>query len=195
MLNPEQGGTERAAPVGVLADGADRSLLLVDDDAAFRTRLGRAMEAKGYEVRTAASVREGLTAIAAKPPAFVVTDLRVGEGSGLDIVDALHRSRPEARSVVLTGYGNIASAVTAMRRGAFDFLAKPADAEQVHGTLASDPGSKEALPEVLMSADRVKWEHIQRAHELCGHNVSETARRLGMHRRTLQRILQKRAPR
>jgi two-component system response regulator RegA len=173
---------------------ADRSLLLVDDDKAFLTRLERAMEKRGFAVRSADTVAGGLSAIAAEPPAYAVVDLRLEDGNGLDVVDALHRRRPDARAVVLTGYGNIATAVTAVKLGAVDYLSKPADADDVINALLATGEAPPAPPENPMSADRVRWEHIQRVYELCDRNVSETARRLNMHRRTLQRILAKRAP-
>lgn len=173
---------------------ADRSLLLVDDDKPFLTRLARAMETRGFEVRTAETVAEGIQHVAKQPPAYAVVDLRLSDGNGLDVIEALHASRPDARVIVLTGYGNIATAVTAVKLGAIDYLAKPADADAVYGALMSDDASRTPLPENPMSADRVRWEHIQRVYELCNRNVSETARRLNMHRRTLQRILAKRAP-
>jgi two-component system response regulator RegA len=173
---------------------ADPTLLLVDDDKAFLGRLERAMEKRGFAVRSADTVAAGITAVEDKAPAYAVVDLRLEDGNGLDIVDALHRKRPDARAVVLTGYGNIATAVTAVRLGAVDYLAKPADADDVILALLAVGGSQPALPENPMSADRVRWEHIQRVYELCERNVSETARRLNMHRRTLQRILAKRAP-
>ncbi|UJQ93448.1 ActR/PrrA/RegA family redox response regulator transcription factor [Mariluticola halotolerans] len=173
----------------------DRSLLLVDDDKPWLTRLERAMERRGFDVRIADSVAGGLAAVAAAPPAFAVVDLRLEDGNGLDVVSALHARRADARAVVLTGYGNIATAVTAVKLGAVDYLAKPADADDVIKALLSDTEDKPEPPENPMSADRVRWEHIQRVYELCDRNVSETARRLNMHRRTLQRILAKRAPR
>jgi two-component system response regulator RegA len=173
---------------------ADRTLLLVDDDRAFVTRLARAMEARGFAVRTAESVAEGVAQVRGGPPGYAVVDLRLGDGNGLDVVEALHAARPDTRVVVLTGYGNIATAVTAVKLGAIDYLAKPADADAVYGALVGDGDSRAVLPENPMSADRVRWEHIQRVYELCSRNVSETARRLNMHRRTLQRILAKRAP-
>ncbi|MFT4095529.1 MAG: ActR/PrrA/RegA family redox response regulator transcription factor [Rhodoblastus sp.] len=176
-------------------DAGDRSLLIVDDDAAFLGRLARAMEARGYRVRTAASVADGLKAVEIDAPAFAVIDMRLGDGNGLDIISELKAKRPEARGVILTGYGNIATAVTAVKLGAFDYLAKPADADEIDAALRSITPDHADLPENPMSADRVRWEHIQRVYELCGRNVSETARRLSMHRRTLQRILAKRAPR
>ncbi len=173
----------------------DRSLLIVDDDSAFLGRLARAMETRGYAVRTASSVAEGMKAVDASPPAFAVIDMRLGDGNGLDIISELKARRPDARGVILTGYGNIATAVTAVKLGAFDYLAKPADADEIDGALRSAVPDHAELPENPMSADRVRWEHIQRVYELCNRNVSETARRLSMHRRTLQRILAKRAPR
>ena len=176
-------------------DRADKSLLIVDDDRPFSTRLARAMESRGYQVRVAESVADGLAAIESEAPAFAVIDMRLGDGNGLDVIERLKSRRPDARGVILTGYGNIATAVTAVKMGAFDYLAKPADADEIHAALMAQPGERATPPENPMSADRVRWEHIQRVYELCGRNVSETARRLNMHRRTLQRILAKRAPR
>ncbi|MDE2578671.1 MAG: ActR/PrrA/RegA family redox response regulator transcription factor [Hyphomicrobiales bacterium] len=180
---------------GASAASEDRTLLLVDDDAAFLGRLARAMESRGYVVRSAGSVADGLAALQVLAPAFAVVDMRLGDGNGLDIIAELKTIRPDARGVVLTGYGNIATAVTAVKLGAFDYLAKPADADDIDAALRSVKPDHVDLPENPMSADRVRWEHIQRIYELCGRNVSETARRLNMHRRTLQRILAKRAPR
>ena len=180
---------------GVRRLAADKSLLIVDDDRPFSTRLARAMESRGYQVRVAESVADGLAAIEAEAPAFAVIDMRLGDGNGLDVIERLKERRPDARGVILTGYGNIATAVTAVKMGAFDYLAKPADADEIHAALMAPPGERATPPENPMSADRVRWEHIQRVYELCGRNVSETARRLNMHRRTLQRILAKRAPR
>jgi two-component system response regulator RegA len=174
---------------------ADRTLLIVDDDRVFLQRVARAMEARGYHVTIAETVKEGLAEVESHPPAFAVVDMRLGDGSGLDVISALKQRRPEARGIVLTGYGNIATAVTAVKMGAIDYLAKPADADEIDQALMAAPDRKPAPPENPMSADRVRWEHIQRVYELCGRNVSETARRLSMHRRTLQRILAKRAPR
>ena len=173
---------------------ADKTLLLVDDDKPFLTRLARAMETRGFEVLTAESVAEGIDHVKRAAPSFAVVDLRLGDGNGLDVIEALHQARPDARAVVLTGYGNIATAVTAVKLGAIDYLAKPADADAVYGALIGDTAARAVLPDNPMSADRVRWEHIQRVYELCNRNVSETARRLNMHRRTLQRILAKRAP-
>jgi two-component system response regulator RegA len=173
----------------------DLTLLLVDDDKPFLTRLARAMETRGFSVRMAETVAEGVEQVKKEPPGYAVVDLRLGDGNGLDVIEALHRSRPDARAVVLTGYGNIATAVTAVKLGAIDYLAKPADADDVyHALVASAATVKAPPPENPMSADRVRWEHIQRVYELCDRNGSETARRLNMHRRTVQRILAKRAP-
>ena len=177
-----------------IADLPDRSLLLLDDDAPLRTRLGRALEARGFMPELCASVSEALAAVKTHPPAFAVLDMRLEDGNGLKVVEAINEVRPDARVIMLTGYGNIATAVAAVKAGAGDYLSKPADADDVVRALLAQPGEAPPPPENPMSADRVRWEHIQRVYELCGHNVSETARRLNMHRRTLQRILAKRAP-
>jgi Response regulator consisting of a CheY-like receiver domain and a Fis-type HTH domain len=175
--------------------GPDRSLLIVDDDITFLTRLCRSMATRGFTVTAAHSVAEGLAAIGASAPAFAIIDMRLGDGNGLDVIRELKARRPDARGIILTGYGNIVTAVTAVKLGAFDYLAKPVDADEIFNALMATRHDKAELPENPMSADRVRWEHIQRIYELCGRNVSETARRLNMHRRTLQRILAKRAPR
>jgi two-component system response regulator RegA len=173
---------------------SDRSLLIVEDDKSFLQRLARAMEGRGFEVSMASSVADGLTHLETASPAFAVVDMRLEDGNGLDVISALKARRPDARAIILTGYGNIATAVNAVKLGAVDYLSKPADADDVVAALLSIDGRKPDLPENPMSADRVRWEHIQRIYELCDRNVSETARRLNMHRRTLQRILGKRAP-
>ena len=173
----------------------DRTLLIVEDDRPFRERLARAMEARGFGVVIAETVAQGVARAKEAPPAYAVVDLKLDDGSGLDVVEMLHAVKPEARVVVLTGFGNIATAVAAVKYGAIDYIPKPADADDILAALLAPPGHKPKPPENPMSADRVRWEHIQRVYELCGHNVSETARRLNMHRRTLQRILAKRSPR
>jgi len=174
----------------------DRTLLIVDDDAPLCQRLARAMERRGFIVATAESVAGGVQAVASAPSAFAVVDLRLTDGSGLDVVKALRKARPSARVVMLTGYGNIATAVAAVKAGAVDYIPKPVDADAVErALLATAESSLPPPPEDPMSADRVRWEHIQRVFEQCDRNVSETARRLKMHRRTLQRILGKHAPR
>jgi two-component system response regulator RegA len=175
--------------------GPDPSLLLVDDDELFVTRLGRAMEKRGFQPKTALSVTDALRLIGEAAPAFAVIDLRLEDGSGLDVVEALREAREDARIIVLTGYGAIATAVAAVKMGATDYLAKPADADDVTSALLASGELLPPPPENPMSADRVRWEHIQRVYEQCDRNVSETARRLHMHRRTLQRILAKRGPR
>jgi two-component system response regulator RegA len=173
----------------------DRSLLIVDDDVPLCQRLARAMERRGFVVATAETVAAGIAAVGIRPPAFAVVDLRLNDGSGLDVVSALRKARPSARIVMLTGYGNIATAVAAVKAGALDYLPKPADADAVEAALLAGEKALPPPPADPMSADRVRWEHIQRVFEQCDRNVSETARRLKMHRRTLQRILSKHAPR
>ncbi|WP_245593612.1 ActR/PrrA/RegA family redox response regulator transcription factor [Azospirillum halopraeferens] len=172
-----------------------RSLLIVDDDAPFRIRLARAMEKRGFNVVAVDSVALGVEVAQESAPAFAVVDLRLADGSGLDVVKCLRDARPDARIVMLTGYGNIATAVAAVKAGAVDYLPKPADADAVESALLADGRPLPEPPDNPMSADRVRWEHIQRVFEQCDRNVSETARRLKMHRRTLQRILNKHAPR
>lgn len=174
---------------------AERSLLIVEDDKSFLQRLAKALESRGFTVTTAESVAEGLMQLEQSPPAFAVVDMRLQDGNGLEVISALKRRRPDARGIILTGYGNIATAVNAIKLGAVDYLAKPVDADDVLAALLALDHKSIELPENPMSADRVRWEHIQRVYEMCGRNVSETARRLSMHRRTLQRILAKRAPR
>ena len=177
-----------------LSDFDNKSLLIVDDDSPFRERLSRAMEKKGFEVLQAESVKKGIEAVRGKKPGFAVVDLRLTDGNGLEVVKEIQTSNSSSRIIMLTGYGNIPTAVAAIKEGAIDYLAKPADADDVEKALLADPSKKAAPPENPMSADRVKWEHIHRVFELCNRNVSETARRLKMHRRTLQRILSKRSP-
>ena len=178
-----------------ISDFEDKSLLILDDDDPFRNRLARAMEKKGFQVSEAKSVEEGLKITGKTPTNFAVIDLRLEDGSGLEVVKALHKLKKESRIVMLTGYGDLSTAVAAVKAGATDYIAKPVDADDVESALLASPESKAKPPEDPMSADRVKWEHIHRVFELCNRNVSETARRLKMHRRTLQRILSKRSPR
>lgn len=175
--------------------GEDTSLLLVDDDEPFLKRLARAMEKRGFTPECAGSVAGGKAIATARPPAYAVVDLRLEDGNGLDVVEVLREKRPDCRVVVLTGYGAIATAVAAVKIGATDYLSKPADANDITAALLATQDQLPPPPENPMSADRVRWEHIQRVYELCDRNVSETARRLNMHRRTLQRILAKRSPR
>jgi len=177
-----------------ISEFKDNSLLIVDDDNPFRERLSRAMEKKGFQVSQAESVKIGIESVKIKKPAFAVVDLRLNDGNGLEVVKEIQVNNPDSRIIMLTGYGNISTAVAAIKEGAIDYLAKPADADDVEKALLADPNKKAPPPENPMSADRVKWEHIHRVFELCNRNVSETARRLKMHRRTLQRILSKRSP-
>jgi len=173
----------------------DKSLLIVDDDNPFRDRLARSMEKKGFNVTQAESVKSAIQKARENKPAFAVIDLRLGDGNGLEVVNEIQKSKKESKIVMLTGYGNIPTAVAAIKAGAIDYLAKPANAEDIEMALLADPDKKALPPKDPMSADRIKWEHIHRVFELCNRNVSETARRLKMHRRTLQRILSKKSPR
>jgi len=177
-----------------ISDFKDNSLLIVDDDYPFRDRLARSMEKKGFKVFQAESVKLGIEKAKETKPSFAVIDLRLEDGNGLEVVKTIRNLKNESRIVMLTGYGNIPTTVAAIKAGAIDYLAKPADAEDVETALLADPKDKASPPENPMSADRVKWEHIHRVFELCNRNVSETARRLKMHRRTLQRILSKKSP-
>lgn len=179
----------------LVAPSEDCELLLVDDDTLWLQRLARAMERRGFQVVTSPTVQEAIDIARRVKPAYAIIDLRLNDGNGLDVVSALRENRPDSKAIVLTGYGNIATAVAAVKMGAVDYLAKPADADAITAALLADKDRKPAPPERPMSADRVRWEHIQRIYELCDRNVSETARRLNMHRRTLQRILAKRSPR
>lgn len=180
---------------GTTSPSGDMSLLIVDDEQNLRNQLAKAMERRGFIVAAAESVTEGKQLALANRPKYAVVDLRLGDGSGLEVVEVLREARGDVRVIVLTGYGNIATAVAAVKAGAIDYLPKPADADQVAAALLSDEQALPPPPERPMSADRVRWEHIQRVYEQCNRNVSETARRLNMHRRTLQRILAKHAPR
>jgi len=191
-LNTASAGVMPSATAAAIP--SERSLLIVEDDKSFLQRLARAMESRGFIVTTAESVADGLLQVERAAPAFAVVDMRLGDGNGLDVISAMKKRRPEARAIILTGYGNIATAVNAVKLGAVDYLAKPVDADDVVAALLAGDNKRIEPPENPMSADRVRWEHIQRIYELCGRNVSETARRLNMHRRTLQRILAKRAP-
>ena len=186
----------KQTPSGLkINDFEDKSLLIVDDDDPLRSRLSRAMEKKGFQVRDAKTVENAIKMVKSSPPKFALVDLRLEDGSGLDVVEAINKVKKDSRIVMLTGYGNLPTAVAAVKAGAIDYMAKPVDADDVEAALLASPDSKAKPPENPMSADRVKWEHIHRVFELCNRNVSETARRLKMHRRNLQRILAKRSPR
>ncbi len=177
-----------------IQDFDDKSLLIVDDDNPFRERLARAMDKKGFNVTQAESVKKGIESLSLNKPAFAVVDLRLNDGNGLEVVKEIQKLNNNSRIIMLTGYGNIPTTVAAIKHGAIDYLAKPADADDIEKALLADPNKKAPPPENPMTADRVRWEHIHRVFELCNRNVSETARRLKMHRRTLQRILSKRSP-
>lgn len=170
------------------------TLLIVEDDRSFLHCLARELRNRSFEVTTAGSVADGLSQIRQAQPDFAVVDMRLGDGNGLDVISILKRCHPSARAVILTGFGDIATAVSAVKAGAVDYLVKPVDADDVIAALLTQEGCKTTPPETPMSAGRMRWEHIQRIYEVCSRNVSETARQLRMHRRTLQRILAKRAP-
>ena len=173
----------------------NNSLLILDDDQPFLKRLSVAMEKRGFNVLPASSMAECSRIIESDCPNYAIIDLRLSDGTGLDAVESIRNLNPKSKIIVLTGYGAIATAVAAVKIGAIDYLSKPADANDILNALVFSDQSKPPPPVNPMSADRVKWEHIQRIFELCNRNVSETARRLNMHRRTLQRILAKRSPR
>jgi len=188
-------GTKQTPPGLKISDFEDRSLLIVDDDDPLRLRLARAMEKKGFQVKDAKNVENAIKMIKSSAPKFALVDLRLEDGSGLNVVEEINKVKKDSRIVMLTGYGNLPTAVAAVKAGAIDYMAKPVDADDVESALLAAPNSRAEPPKDPMSADRVKWEHIHRVFELCNRNVSETARRLKMHRRTLQRILSKRSPR
>jgi two-component system, response regulator RegA len=188
------GSSEIASAATSVELMSDKSLLIVDDDKSFLQRLARAMEIRGFAVNTAGPVVDGLLHVEKAAPAFAVVDMRLGDGNGLEVISAIKKRRPGARAIILTGYGNITTAVSAVKLGAVDYLAKPVDADDVAAALLVPDNRRVKPPQNPMTADRVRWEHIQRIYELCGRNISETARRLNMHRRTLQRVLSKRAP-
>lgn len=178
---------------GIIA-GKGQSLLLVDDNKIFLNRLARSFQSYGFEVLTCAGVREAIDLVQTVSPDYAVIDLKLQDGYGMEVIKELRKLSPHTRAIILTGYGNIASAVNAVKMGAVDYLAKPTDADSIYAALVNKEAGQPAPLENPMSVDRVRWEHIQRVYEMCNHNVSETARRLTMHRRTLQRILAKHAP-
>jgi two-component system, response regulator RegA len=167
----------------------DKSALIVEDDNQLMGCLARAMEARGFKVAFAESVVNGLAQVRFSAPEYAVVDMRLSDGCGLEVISALVQKRPDARAIILTGYGSIATAVRAVKLGAVDYLTKPVDVDNVVSALLAPKGGKVEAPQYPMSPARVRWKHIQQVHEACGRNVSETARRLNMHRRTLQRIL------
>lgn len=178
------------------------TLLIVDDDRPFRVALGEAFTRRGYEVRTAGSADEALALCDAFAPERAILDLRMVGASGLDLLRELRHREPALVVVILTGYGSIPTAIEAVKRGAANYLTKPADPDEIEAAFgretAPDPAihaHAHAAPPAVPSLDRASWEHIQRVLGDCQGNVSEAARRLGMHRRSLQRKLQKHPPR
>lgn len=176
------------------ADVDDRpALLLVDDDESCRWALGRAFERRGYAVRTAATVAEALEVVEGHSPEFAVIDLRMPGSSGLALVAKLKQADPNTRIVMLTGYASVATAVEAIKLGAIDYLVKPVDADAIEAAFGHSAGNPElSTQDQPLSVDRLAWEHIQRVLAQHNGNISATARALGMHRRTLQRKLNKR---
>ena len=172
----------------------EKKLVIVDDDMPFRERLGRSMEKKGFLVETISSYNDCLKRITSEIFDYAVIDMRLEDGSGLELIKKIKEISPNTKSLLLTGYGNIATAVAAIKTGAIDYLPKPAEIDQIYNALTNSDELLPPPPENPMTADRIRWEHIQRVFILCNRNVSETARRLRMHRRTLQRILNKHAP-
>lgn len=172
-------------------DIQSKTMLLVEDDDALRLRMAVAMEKRGFQTTCAASVAEGLRIVHDDAPEYAIIDLRLQDGSGLDVVEALERQRPNARAIVLTGYGNIPTAVAAARLGAIDYIAKPATADEIVDTLMAPKGTRPPAPDAPISPEDARFEHIEQVFHQAGENVSETARLLQMHRRTLQRILRR----
>ena len=172
----------------------NNDLIIIDDDLPFRDRLTRSMEKKGFNVETFANVKNSIKRINEKNFDYAIVDMRLEDGSGLEIIKIIKINNPKTRSLLLTGYGNIATAVAAIKTGAIDYLPKPAAIDQIYEALINSKETLPPMPTNPMTADRIRWEHIQRIFIQCNRNVSETARRLRMHRRTLQRILNKHAP-
>lgn len=172
----------------------EKTILLLDDDTVFLKRLSQAMMKRGFSVEVAETITSAKEIAKTSAPGFAVLDLRLADGNGLEVVQTLRESRPDCRILILTGYGAISTAVSAVKLGATDYLSKPADADEIIAALMSQSGTFPPIPETFMSPNAVRWEHIQRVFEMCNRNTSETARQLNMHRRTLQRVLAKRRP-
>jgi two-component system response regulator RegA len=166
----------------------DRTLLIVENDIYLLERLTRAMAERGFEVRGAPSVERAVALVHQRPPAFAIVDLRLADGNGLQVIEVLKRMRPNARVVMLSAYGSFPTVVSAIKLGAFDYLTKPADADEITDTLLTFPAGPVPPPEHPMSPERARRLHIEAIFEACGGNISATARQLNMHRRTLQRI-------
>ena len=166
-----------------------KSVLIVEDDKRLMRCLTLAMEARRFEVMNAESVFNAIVQINLRAPEYAVVDLRLGDGCGLDVISALKERQSDARAIILTGYGNIATTVRAVKLGAVDYLTKPADMDDIISILLAPKGVRTEAPSRPMSAAQVRWKHRLQVHESCAHNVSETSRRLKMRRRTLQRIL------
>ena len=173
----------------------NKNLLIVDDDTPFRERLTRSMTKKGFVVESFSKYYDGLNRCNEVEFHYAIIDMRLEDGSGLELIKKIKQISPLTKSLLLTGYGNIATAVAAIKTGAIDYLPKPAEIDQIFDALTNSNETLPPPPENPMTADRIRWEHIHRVYILCKRNVSETARRLRMHRRTLQRILNKHAPR
>ena len=172
----------------------NKELAIIDDDLPFRSRLSRSMEKKGFNVESFAAAEQMIKRIKEKKFDYAIIDMRLEDSSGLELIKIISSQSPDTKSLLLTGYGNIATAVAAIKSGAIDYLPKPAEIDQIYEALTSSKDSLPPPPSNPMTADRIRWEHIQRVFVQCNRNVSETARRLRMHRRTLQRILSKHAP-
>jgi len=172
----------------------NKKLIIVDDDAPFRDRLKRSMEKKGFIVEAFSNTNQSIKRCNEILFDYAIVDMRLEDGSGLELIKKIKQINSLTKSLLLTGYGNIATAVAAIKSGAIDYLPKPSEIDQIYDALTSSDEILPPPPENPMTADRIRWEHIQRVFILCNRNVSETARRLRMHRRTLQRILNKHAP-
>lgn len=173
------------------ASSDDKSLLIVEDDQTLLARLETAMRARGFVARTASSVEAGLALASAEPPAFAIVDLRLADGNGLDVLTKIRDARRDSRVVMMSGYGNIPSAVSAVKLGAFDFLPKPVDADEIMAALLTPSGSAPPPPEHPIGLDEKEWEHISSVLGQCSNNLSHAARQLSMHRRSLQRIVRR----
>ena len=172
----------------------NNNLIIIDDDHPFRERLAKSMKKKAFNVESFSDTKKSIQRINEKNFDYAIVDMRLEDGSGLELIKLIKNNNPKTKPLLLTGYGNIATAVAAIKFGAIDYLPKPAEIDQIYEALTSSKDILPLSPEYPMTANRVRWEHIHRVFVQCNRNVSETARRLRMHRRTLQRILNKHAP-